>query len=114
MSLKELQEDFTKIIKPQLEEILELLKNQQNADNIEAAAAKIINEIKLVIHDCPCNKEILDVLKTGTSNREIVLADEKFKKPLKYSYPNFSVGNEEMGSGKNSGSLTWPFDKESS
>lgn len=111
MSLKELQEDFNKVIKPQLEEILKVLKNQQQNDNIEAAAAKIINEIKNIIHDCPCNKEILDVLKTGTSNREIIIPDERFKKPLKYSYPNFNVGNEEMGTGKNSGSLSWPFEK---
>jgi hypothetical protein len=107
MSLKELQEDFTKIIKPQLEEILRLLKNQQNADNIEAAAAKIINEIKSVIHNCPCNKEILDVLKTGTSNREIIIADEKFKRPLRYSYPN--IGNEEIGTEKDQEKLSWPF-----
>ena len=111
MSLKELQEDFNKVIKPQLEEILELLKNQQHNDNIEAAAAKIIKEIKIIIQDCPCNKEILDALKTGTSGKEIIIPDEKFRKPLKYSYPNFSVGNEEMGTGKNSGNLSWSFDK---
>lgn len=95
MSLRELQEDFNK-----------LLKNQQYNDNIEAAATKIVKEIKIIIQDCPCNKEILDALQTGTSSKEIIIPDEKFRKPLKYSYPNFSVGNEEMGIGKNSGSLS--------
>ena len=110
MSLKDLQEDFNNI-KSQLEEILNVLKNQRHNDNIEAAAAKIINEIKNIIHDCPCNKEILDVLKTGTSDRELIVLDEKFKKPLKYSYPNFSPEGEEIGTEKHFGGLSLPFDK---
>ena len=114
MSIKDLLEDFEKNIEPQIEEILRLLKIQQAnhiEDNIEAAAAKVITEVKSIIHDCPCNKEILDVLKTGTSSRKIIIPDEKFKKPLKYSYPNFNVGNEEMGTGKNAESISWPFEK---
>ena len=34
------------------------------------------------------------------------------KKPLtgKYSYPNYNVGNEELGSSKNKSSMSWPND----
>lgn len=110
MSLKELQEDFNKIIKPQLEEILRLLKTQQAQDvtsNIEAAAAKIITELRSTIQDCHCNEEILIALQ----GKEIVPVEPLSKsEPWKYSYPNFSVGNEDLGTGKNPGSLTWPFD----
>lgn len=120
MSIKELTDDFNNIIKPQLEEILRLLK-RENADNIqaniEAAAAKIITEIKTVIHDCPCNKEILDALLQGSSKgKEIIVPDDDVPKTTtklwRYSYPNYNVGNEEMGTGKNPGSLSWPFNKD--
>lgn len=120
MSIKDLLEDFEKNIKPQIEEILKLLKIQQAnhiADNIEAAAAKVITELKSVIHDCPCNKEILEAFE-NREQKGIILVDEVPKPrtgPWKYSYPNNNVGNEELGTGKNPGSLTWPFsvDKES-
>lgn len=116
MSIKELLEDFDKNIKPQIGEILRLLNNLQAnnvTNNIEAAAAKIITELKAVIQDCPCNNEILEALKERQQKgKEIITADEdpEYKsKNWKYSYPNYSVGNEELGTGKNPGSLTWPF-----
>ena len=115
MSIKDLLEDFEKNIKPQLEEILRLLKMNQadSVNHIEAAAAKIITELKSVIHDCPCNKEILDALRQEPSRgKEIIIPDDiprNTKGSLKYSYPNFNVGNAEMGTGKNPGSLSWPF-----
>lgn len=117
MSLKDFQQNFDSIIK-QLDEILSLLKNQQNTDNvknnIEATASKIINEIKTLIHDCPCNKEILEALNQRPSkDKQIIPVDDDISKSTsglkRYSYPNFSVGNEELGTGKNPGSLTWPF-----
>lgn len=114
MSIKDLLEDFDKNIKPQIEEILRLLKIQQ-ANNItgiiEASAAKVINDLKTVIKDCPCNKEILEAL-DQRQQRGIILTGENPKPksgPWKYSYPNDNVGNEELGSSKNTGSLTWPF-----
>ena len=82
--------------------------------NIEAAAAaKVITELKAVIQDCPCNKEILDAL--SERRKKVKKSSFHMNKPKtitgpwKYSYPNFNVGNEEMGTGKNPGSLTWPF-----
>lgn len=104
MNCKDHLEDFNKVIKPQQEEILKLLRNQQAL--IEATAAKIINELKAKIQDCPCNKN-------QPKGKEIIAVDDTITSPTKgswkYNYPNFSVGNEELGTGKNPGSLTWPF-----
>lgn len=117
MSIKELSDDFNLKIKPQLEEILRLLKNQQATNinnNIEDVATMIITELKTIIHECPCNKEILEALnKEPSKDKQIIQKDDHTSKSSsglrKYSYPNFSVGNEELGTGKNPGSLTWPF-----
>ena len=51
MSLKEISEDLNKILKPKLEEILDLQKQIIFRENerLEAVAAKIINELKSVI-----------------------------------------------------------------
>ena len=62
MSLKEIQDDLNKVIKPQLEEILNLLNKMQAQDiteNIEAAAAKVIIELKPLVQDY---KETLQAL----------------------------------------------------
>lgn len=114
MSLKEIQEDFNKNIKPQLEEILKLLNSMHAKDvtgNIEAAAAKIITELKPLIQDCHCNKEILQALRQQepTGKNIIFTEDDSTDKMWRYSYPNYSVGNDDLGTGKNPGSLTWPF-----
>lgn len=114
MSLKELLDEFNKTIKPQLGEILTLLKNQQLNNNIEAAAAKIINELKASIHECPCNQEILDALLKEKAKGIIIVDDNTptpKRGPWKYSYPNYNVGNEDLGSGKNPNSLSWPPSK---
>lgn len=116
MSIKELLEDFDKNIKPQLGEILRLFNAQQAnnvTDNIEVAVAKIITEIKTTIYDCACNKEILESPnKRQHKEKGIITIGENpahKSEPWKYSYPNHSVGNEELGTGKNHGSLIWPF-----
>ncbi|KAL8110848.1 hypothetical protein AgCh_026554 [Apium graveolens] len=116
VNIKELLEDFDKNIKPQIGEILRLLKIQHAnhvTDNIEAATAKIITELKATIQECPCNHEILEALKERQrKGKEIITTDEdpEHKSRIwKYSYPNYSVGNEELGTGKNPGSLAWPF-----
>ena len=115
MSLRELIEDSNNTIKPQLTKILALLKKQESSvkDNIEAAAAKIITELKSTIQDCQCNKEILKALekrpKTSEKEKQIVTTQDKGKSRYRYSYPNHDVGNEELGTGKNPNSMTWPF-----
>lgn len=120
MNFKEFQEDFNKVVRPQIEEILSILKDQQASNVIEAAAAKIITELKLAIHDCPCNKEILDAINVQPGDLQLVRKDDQINgtarhdiQPRRYSYPNSSVGNENLGTGKNPNSLTWPFDNES-
>lgn len=112
--LKNLLDDFNMNIKPQLTEILALLK--KNADNnIEAAAAKIITELKTTIQDCSCNKEILEAIgkqSNAPEQKQIVPTQgnkDKGKSRYRYSYPNHDVGNEELGTGKNPNSMTWPF-----
>ena len=107
MSLKEIQEDLNNVIKPQLEEILNLLNKAQAQDitgNIEAAAAKIITELKPLMQDY---KEVLQALQQQEPTGKI--DDSPTDESLRYSYPNFSVGNDNLGTGKNPGSLTWPF-----
>lgn len=115
MSLRELIDDFNNNIKPQLTEILASLKKQESStkDNMEAAAAKIITELKSTIQDCQCNKEILkasgkqpEVLE---KEKQIISTLDKGKSRYQYSYPNHDVGNEELGTGKNPKSMTWPF-----
>ncbi|ACB69765.1 virion-associated protein [Lamium leaf distortion virus] len=100
-----------------LEEIKSLKKdiNDYSKDsNNEAIAAKIITDIAEQIKKCPCNKEILDVLKNSKDKQVIPhqgKPDTSSDKPSslqKYSYPNFRVGNEELGESKNPDSLRWP------
>ena len=112
MSFKEFQEDFNKTIRPQIEEILKLLKDRQDNDIIEVTAAKIIKELKTAIHDCP--KETLKVLSLEqTKGKEIVIRRKENPEQKLYSYPNFCVGNEELGTGKNPNNMTWPFGSKS-
>lgn len=97
--LKQLLDEFDNF-KLLLTEILALLK--KNADNnIEAAAAKIITELKATILDCSSNKETAIIPTQGNK--------DKGKSRYRYSYPNHDVGNEELGTGKNPNSMTWPF-----
>ena len=75
---------------------------------LEVASAKIIaditKELSEKIDSCPCNKEILEHIKT------ITIIEQKAK-PGKYSGlkrfspPNPSIGNPELGSSKDSQKL---------
>lgn len=117
MSLKELIEDFNNNVKPQLTEILALLKKNADNDvksNIEAAAAaKIITELKTTIQDYQNDKAIGKQSKASKENRLVLTPEQgnkdKGKSRYRYSYPNHDVGNEELGTGKNPNSMTWPF-----
>lgn len=66
--------------------------------NLEAVAAKIINDISDKIDKCDCNKEIKELL--AQSNEVTPFPDTKEKAApfLKYSFQNYFVGNEELGS----------------
>ena len=75
---------------------------------LEAVAAKIVVETR---------KEILNhnkIISETLNNIISIVSDPESKeiKPLagKYSYPNYNVGNEELGSSKNKSSMSWPND----
>lgn len=103
---------FLKQLKPVLEKIE---KDLQKSADPEAIAAKIIKDLTDVIQSCPCNEEILKELKK-TPQQEIVTSQSpETSNPKgglrKYSFPNFLVGNEELGSSGDPKALTWPFPK---
>ncbi|ALD49088.1 ORF3 [Atractylodes mild mottle virus] len=114
MSLKEVSEVLEKIKKlvEQTEALLEKSK-----EIVEASAAKVINDITAKLEKCQCNKEILDALKEikGEPSKELAVTgkdDPKGKSksfPLeKYSFPNYRVGNAELGSSGNPNAVVYP------
>ena len=74
-------------------------------DQLEVASAKIIadiiKELFEKIDSCPCNKEILEHIKT-ISVIEQKTKPGKYSGLRKYSPPNPSIGNPELGSSKDS------------
>lgn len=102
-------------------------ERQEPSDNEEAIAAKIIKEVKddaaintkLIldkISECPCNQEIIDAI-GNQKGLEVVSPEGKGKEvstqtwPVKYKFPNFSVGNKSLGESANPNSMQWPFTK---
>ncbi|AAW56087.1 minor capsid protein [Horseradish latent virus] len=105
-----------------LEEIRSLKKDTEailaklgstEPNNLEAIAAKIINDVTKVIRDCPCNKEILEAFAKQPEKKGEIIPSNKpgssSSKLKKYSYPNTGVGNSNLGSSENPKALTWPF-----
>ncbi len=98
--------DFLKQLKPVLENL------QKDAENQNAIAAKIIKDLTDEMHKCHCNKEILDAIK----NQEKTLVPKtQSSEPegttsglAKYTWPNYRVGNAELGSSGNPDALQWP------
>ena len=76
-------------------ELVNKIEQLATKENLEAIAAKII-------------KEILEKLES----QEPILEKPEEIRPKgspKYSFPNFNVGNESLGSSKNPNALKWPF-----
>ena len=75
---------------------------------LEVASAKIIaditEELSEKIDSCPCNKEILEHIKT-ISIIEQKTKPGKYSGLKRYSPPNPSIGNPELGSSKDSQKL---------
>ncbi|QED42843.1 putative DNA-binding protein [Isatis caulimovirus A] len=94
-----------------LEQVVNKPTNESN--DLNAIAAKIINDISKIIESCPCNKEILEAL-GKQPDKQLVTQPEIKTAPTvssgKYSYPNFGVGNEELGSSGNPNAMKWPFE----
>nr|BCW03859.1 DNA-binding protein [Cauliflower mosaic virus] len=115
-NLNQIQKEVSEIlsdqksIKTDIKTILDKLGNQ-NQESLEAVAAKIVNDITKIIKDCPCNKEILEALGKQPEKQLVEKPKELGKAPnfKKYTYPNYGVGNAELGSSGNPNALTWPF-----
>ncbi|AMN10078.1 DNA-binding protein [Angelica bushy stunt virus] len=110
-SVNTISKDLENIVIPILKEIKEMLNSQKQdsiKELIEAASAKIIMEMK----KCPCNEEILAALnkQPESKDKQIVPFEEQSEKPRRmlYSFPNDSVGFEQLGTGKNKNSIVWP------
>lgn len=117
------------LIQKQLEDIQNRLRDNSN---LEATAAKIITDLTVEINDCHCKTEIADLqrqifekieqcectqplremmeqllkTKVDTAPPPPVKTTSKLKK---YSYPNFDVGNAELGSSANPKPMKWPY-----
>lgn len=124
-------------VNAKIEEILEAIKalrafaeeirsERTQPTDQEAIAAKIIKDIKDdaeqnnqkvidKISECPCNQEILDALgQKKKDGKEIVIPSKESTGKTsewnpKYKFPNWNVGNQELGSSKNPNSKEWPF-----
>ena len=110
--------NISEVVNQILDELQKLKKDlqklEQTSSNPEALAAKIINDITQEIKNCPCNKEILEAL-TSPSNQSLVPITSQNKEikevQPKYKFPNFDVGNPELGSSASKGAMEWPFKK---
>jgi len=97
--------DFLKQLKPVLENLL------KDSENQNAIAAKIINEISNEMKKCHCNKEILDAInqeKSLVPKTQSSEPKETTSGLAKYTWPNYGVGNAELGSSGNPDALQWP------
>lgn len=104
-----------KTIESKLDQILSNMRTD-STNNQEAIAAKIIKDITDELKKCHCNKEILDALSKDTRKEQAIVPSDTKETILKewtpkYKFPNFAVGNEELGQSKNPGSMKWPFEK---
>lgn len=113
-----------------IDQILDLLRNKpqsQEIEKMEQIAAKIITDIANKIDKCECNKEITELLKNKAGiNRSKSAGDlpkddqiqktpkePETKKPVqgwRYKWPNYNVGNAELGSSGNPKAMRWPED----
>lgn len=110
-------------LEPKVDELLELLKKftslveklNKQASDPEAIAAKIISDLSKKIDDKDCCKEIIQEIrnnkpkdKDDKTNPLVILEPNSGPK---YTFPNFLVGNANLGSSGDPEALTWPFDK---
>lgn len=78
--------------------------------NLESVAAKIISDLTKEMKECHCNKEIVELLNKNKAlipSPELDSNQKKLSEP-QYTFPNFEVGNEGMGSSTNPNALKWP------
>lgn len=116
MSLAELKQELERVknLVTQVEKLLESSKSI-----VEASAAKVIQDLTAEMQKCPCNKEILEAIKAQKPEQppkdQVVSKDDnqEDQKPSlqslrKYSFPNWNVGNAELGSSGNPNAIRFP------
>lgn len=117
-NLKELNEMLSQV--KELVKQTELLL-EKSKDIVEASAAKVITDITAELKKCQCNKEILDTLKDlkiseSQPDKQIIKKDDDSQAVKstfqleKYTFPNFNVGNADLGSSGNPNPVKYPPD----
>ncbi|CAA28358.1 unnamed protein product [Carnation etched ring virus] len=100
-----------KTIESKIDQILAKIgSTPDESSNLESVAAKIISDLTKEMKECHCNKEIVEIL---NKDKAIIPSPEQdsIQKRLsepQYTFPNFDVGNEGMGSSTNPNALKWP------
>nr|BBD88601.1 DNA-binding protein [Carnation etched ring virus] len=100
-----------KTIESKIDQILAKIgSTPDDSSNLESVAAKIISDLTKEMKECHCNKEIVELL-----NKETAVVASPTKDSSKqvlsnpqYTFPNFDVGNDGMGSSTNPNALKWP------
>lgn len=110
--LPEVINNIEKLMKDH-ELILSKLEKVIKQDDLNNVAAKIINDLSKKIEKCECNKEILERIDStkGVLIPQPEITKEKVQlQPFsgKYSFPNYAVGNEELGESKEGNALRIP------
>nr|CAH25728.1 DNA binding protein [Carnation etched ring virus]CAH68827.1 DNA-binding protein [Carnation etched ring virus] len=100
-----------KTIESKIDQILAKIgSTPEESSNLESVAAKIISDLTKEMKECHCNKEIVEILnkdKAIIPSPERDSIQKKLSEP-QYTFPNFDVGNEGMGSSTNPNALKWP------
>lgn len=117
MSLKDVIERLNDL-NPKIDRLFELLSKfeeqvetlNQNTSDPHAIAAKVINDISDKIDEKDCCDKILEAIKSkqGTGQELIPKAPEPSANRFKYSFPNWNVGNANLGSSVDPDALVWP------
>lgn len=124
MSLHQILEEVRKL-HAKMDALQQMVERPDDKDRLEAAAAKIIEDVKAEMQKCHCNKEILDAIKnqpgpSGTKDENgnpkeddkgpTKKSDGKLKNPFgKYSPPSPYAGNPGLGEGMDPNPVKFSF-----
>nr|ABW81761.1 DNA binding protein [Dahlia mosaic virus-Holland] len=112
-TIKEISDETLSLVKELLtmiKQIIDRPKSSTQTELTEPIAAKIIKDISDKIDKCECAEKLKQELKAG-KDMQVSKPEEPENLPKriqKYSYPNWGVGNESLGSSGNPKALEWP------
>nr|WNO44316.1 DNA binding protein [Dahlia common mosaic virus] len=114
-TIKEISDETLSLVKELLTMIKQIIDKPESSTQTELTepiAAKIIKDISDKIDKCECTEKLKQELKDGKdiqiSNPNRTEETPSTGKLQKYSYPNWRVGNESLGSSGNPKALVWP------